>query len=506
MIAEALFFYVYDKRFIYQSIAAVASYFSLKVIFFIKARNKRFKLFKHYGIPGPDPNWVDGNLNELQKGDANFKVEEQMRGKYGDFYGIFVGDEPNLIISDLDILKKIFFEEESSFTERSRLFLEAPLGDGILFAKYPRWKLMRKVMSPAFSRYNMRGNSASQFIENSIKLMLEYIDKKRNNEESVEIDFQGLMKSTALHLITALSVNLPTVQVKEGEENVKNLDDYLRTADHGVIIFVIKFPFFRPIIQFLSDHFEHSKLLGLLHKNLNKIIDETLSRLSLESLDNVGPVSTEQYQILELLIKLHHEGKMSRKEILGNAEALLFAGYDTTSTTLTYISWVLSKHPSIQGSLRDDIKAHGIESKLLEQVIHETMRLYPTVVSFTTRLATQTVKINNWTIPQGTRVIYNAWIMHRDPKLWPNPEVFDPSRFEGKTDIHPCAFAPFGLGDRRCLGYQLALLEMKMIICDLLLTYEFELKSPQNLELITHAQALTQPKEKVIIRLRKLQI
>lgn len=504
MFAEVLFFYVYDKRFIYQSIAAVASYFSLKVYFFIQARKRRYRLFKQYGIPGPEPSLVGGSIDELMKNEALFKSDEQFCKRFGKVYGIFIGDEPSLVITDLDILKKVFLEATSSFTERSNLFLDSPIADGILFARYPRWKLMRKIMSPAFSGYTIRGDSATQFIEKSVKLMLEYIDKKQNDNGTTEIDFHDLMKSTALHLITAMSINLPNVQVKEKEENVKSLDDYLETADHGVVLFAIKFPFILPIIQFVADRFEHSKTLGMIHKNLNAIIDKNLIKLSSESFNEHKSVSPEQYQLFELLIKLHHEGKVTRREILGNAEALLFAGYDTTSTTLTYIFWVLSKYPSTQEELRDEIKAHGIESKLLERVIHETMRLYPTVVSFTTRVATQTVQVNSLTIPQGTRVVYNAWLMHRDPDSWPNPEIFDPSRFNEENVIHPCAFAPFGLGDRRCLGYQLALLEMKTVICELLLNHELELKSPQNLKLVTHAFALTKPKEKVILKLRKL--
>lgn len=505
MIAKALFTYIYDKAFIYQSIATITTYFSLRIFFFIRARKSIYQIFKYHGIPGPEPSLLDGNLRELQKNDTPFIVEEQMAKKYGKCYGIFIGDEPSLIITDLDMLKKIFIDDTTSFKERTRLFLDVPLAEGILFTKYPRWKFMRKAMSPVFGRFTMREVPAADFIERSVKLTLEYINNKveQNDTKTADIDISDLMKSTALHLITSLSISLPDVQVKENEENVKNLDNYLRTVDNGVILFTIRFPIMRPFIQFLANRFEHSKTLGLIYKHLNNKIDQTLKSIRIHNSESISP---EQIQLIDLLIKLHHEGKMTRKEILGNAEALLFAGYDTTSTTLTYISWVLAKYPSIQKELRDEIKAHGVESKLLERVINETMRLYPTVVTFTTRLATRTVEINNWTIPQGTCVVYNSWLMHHDADLWPNPEVFDPNRFKEGTVIHPCAFAPFGLGERRCIGYKLALLEMKMVICDLLLSYELELKSPQTLDLIAHATALTQPKEKVILKLRKLEL
>lgn len=505
MIIKTLVSYIFNQVFIYQLLASLVTYWTIKLVHFVKARHKRYQLFQYYGIPGPKPNLLDGNLLTYRKGNQ-FEIEMRMAEKYGDFYGVFFGDEPSLIITDLAILKKVFFDENKAFTERTEMFIDIPVSHGIIFAKYQRWKAMRKILSPSFSKYNMRGGLSTQFIEDSFKLMIQYIEQKVDFAKSlnrpVEIDVHDLMKSTTLHLISTMAIRLPDVKVKENEENVRGLDAYLYSMDKGLVILAIMLPYIRNILSFLANRFEYGTVMALINKRLNRIIDDGLKKLSHDK--NKVLESSPGDQILDTMIKLLYEGKLSRKEVIGNAETLLFGGYDTTSTTMTYVFWVLSKHSDIQERLRKELMAHGTESKYLKQVIDETMRLYPTVISFATRLATKTVEINNRIIPEGTRVVYNAWLIYRNPKYWPNPEQYNPDRFREGMEIHPCSFAPFGLGDRRCLGYQLAILEIKMIVCDILLRYRLKLKSPQNLELISCALTLTKPKEKVVIEFEKL--
>lgn len=502
MIAEALFKYMFDRRFLVQAIASLGTYLTLRLATSIVIRSRRYKVFEYYGIPGPEPRLLDGNLNLFMNNNL-FKASEELSKKHGKVYGYYIGDQPVMVITDLEMLRKIFFEDMKYFKMRTRVFVENSLTKGILFAQYSRWKLMRKVMSGPFSQYTIRGESSTQFIETSIKLMLNYIDKKLHEAKAsgcdANIDIHSLMKSTALHLISNLAVNLPNVKVQEEEEHAKSFDNYLGMMDKSIVRFAIRFPFIKPIIQFLENHFEHNTVLALVHRGIHENIDQTIARLSTSDLD-----PKEQANIMKTLIKLHHEGVLTRDEIIGNAESLLIAGYDTTSTTLAYLIWIIAKYPDVQEKLRHELMAHGVDSKYLVQVINETMRLYPTVVTFTTRLATESLKVDEWVIPQGTQVTYNTWLIHHNPEIWPEPYKFDPERFREGSTIHPCAFGPFGLGERKCIGYQLAMLELKMVLCDLLLRYRFKLKSPENLELVSYAFSLTKPKDKVLVEMEKL--
>lgn len=505
MIIEALFAYIFRVQFLYQTIAALSAYLLLKIAVFYKNRHSLYQLFRRHGIPGPKPNLIGGNINLYESKPSYMEVSLQLMNKYGPVYGLFMGDETAMIITDVDMLKKIFLGEESKkFTERSMVYIDTSINYGILYAPYHRWKTMRRAIAPSFSGFSQRGERSSKFIEETANLMVKYIDHRLNEADATgtkaNIDMHSLMKSTALYLISEIALKLPNVKVQEDEENVKSLDTFSGNLDRGAILYAVKFAFLKPVFQFIVNNFEYAKFLALIHRGVNKMIDETLTKLATNTYQPV-----EYPQAIDTLIKLHYEGKMSRIEVMGNVEFLLIAGYDTTSTTLTYIFWALAKYPDIQERLRAELMAHGTESKYLVQVINETMRLYPSVVNFASRLATETVEVNNWTIPKGVKVMYNAYLVQRDPKLWPNPDQFEPDRFaDDAKDFHPCAFAPFGLGERRCLGAQLAMLEMKIIVCDIVLRYRLKLKAPDNLELISWAAFLSKPKEKVMIELERL--
>jgi cytochrome P450 len=513
MLSSLLLSYVLDRLFLYQALATLTTMFVVRVLFLFRVRLKRYQLFRLYGIPGPEPRLLDGSLFLFLDTKTPFLNDVEFQRKYGKVYGLFIGDEPNVIVTDLELLRKIFFEHPNVFRERTPTFIDTPLAKSVLLARHHRWKQMRKIISPTFSTFTMRGQESTNFIDEVVKLMLDYIEDKFDAQERsaatsqgdtthhptrVTFDLHSLLKATALRLITGLAINLDT-KVMENEPHVDSLDSFLSSLSGGVVIMGIRFPFLRPLISFLATHVEQGKIFGSIRGELNKTIDEGLKELACSK-----KLSPNRPQLINTFIRLHHEGKLTREEIIGNCEAILFAGYDTTSTTLVYIFWVLGKHQAIQDKLRSELMAHGIDSKYLEQVINETMRLYPTVLTFTSRVATENVKIDHLELPSGSKVIYEAWLMYRDPELWPEPDKFDPERFREGVQIHPCAFAPFGMSERKCLGYSLAKLELKMVVCDVLCRYKVFTKAPDNLGLHVYATVLSKPSEKVVVELEKV--
>lgn len=456
---------------------------------------------RQFGFPMPPTSLWDGHLHLYQKNRAFFLVDEQLKEEYGRVFATFIGDQPSLIISDEGLLKQVFLANMSSFRERSKTFLRTPLSDGVLFAPHDRWKYMRSVLMPFFNADKVSSFSAVESIENSIKQLMDYLELRYReavrNDKKLEINLNKLVKALALHTISSLAVQLPDVQVREDDPYTTGLDQFLDSADQGLVNYAIKFPFLNRFIEFMAMNFEYDKMLATMHRTLNSLIDSKISEPNQLN-------QPRQSILIDHLVGLHRKGKITRSELIALADSILFAGYDTTSNTMTSIFWVLGKMQDVQDRLRSELRSYGIESEYLMQVIKETMRCYPPVISFATRMATETVKIGDWTIPQGTMVVYNCWLMHKNPDLWPEPDKFDPERFSKGKIIHPCAFAPFGLGERRCLGYQLSLMEFKMILCDILLKYRVITISPDKMEQVTRAVSLAASKEPVLLELQKL--
>lgn len=500
MILEVVSYYVCNRLFVYQAAITLTTYTIIRTALFIRTRRKRHRLFAFYGIPGPEPRLLDGNLHLYIGQQAGYKVDQKLKEQYGKCFGFYIGDEPIVALSDLNLIKSVFLDNMPSFKSRAAFFIDTMITKSILYADHARWKFMRKIMSPTFSSCSMRGLSSNQFIENSVQLMIAYVENKLDDQTgSASIDIQNLLQATALHLISNMAINLPNVQVREGDPYVESLNSFLSRVDKGLLVYAIRFPFLKRFISFFAAHFEHNATMKLIRQGVNWRIDKSFER----SPPTAGG-DDKPGQLLDTLIELHRQGRITRDEVMGNAEAILVAGYDTTSTTLAYIFWILGKRPEVQERLRSELVLRGIDSEYLQQVINETMRLYPTVISFTERVATETVHICALTVPQGTRVVYNSWLVHRDPDYWPEPEKFDPERFREGLETHSCAFAPFGLGERKCLGYQLAKLEIETVVCDILLRYRLRTEAPQELELISYAGPLSKPSEKIMIQLERL--
>lgn len=113
----------------------------------------------------------------------------------------------------------------------------------------------------------------------------------------------------------------------------------------------------------------------------------------------------------------------------------------------------------------------------LDQVICESLRYYPPVVTFVSRHAPEDFQLGGYNLPAGTNILAPVWSIHHDPKIWPDPERFDPDRFskENKEGRHPMAWLAFGAGPRNCLGRRFGLLETKMALVMLMRKFRMEM-------------------------------
>jgi thromboxane-A synthase len=164
----------------------------------------------------------------------------------------------------------------------------------------------------------------------------------------------------------------------------------------------------------------------------------------------------------------------------------VIAGYETTSTALGYVTYILATHPDEQRKLQEHIDAHFdpetehtmptyetvTEMEYLDMFIRETLRMYPIAPVAITRQSTEDFHIENiGVVPAGTPITVDMYNLHYNPDLWGplDPHEFHPERFATKR--HPMAWLPFGAGPRNCVGMRFALLEMKMLLVRLLKTY-----------------------------------
>lgn len=149
--------------------------------------------------------------------------------------------------------------------------------------------------------------------------------------------------------------------------------------------------------------------------------------------------------------------------------AFLFAGPDTTATTLAYSLWQLGRHPQIQDRVAEEAAAVGdrplraidvAQLPYTVQVIHETLRMCPPAATVA-RMAMHDVEVDGYRIPTGTNVVVGIYALHHDRALWDRPDQFDPERFDrNRFSRHSrWQYLPFGGGPRTCIGDHFAMLE-----------------------------------------------
>ncbi len=186
--------------------------------------------------------------------------------------------------------------------------------------------------------------------------------------------------------------------------------------------------------------------------------------------------------ILSLLTGARGAGgeEFTDREIRDQVMTLMFAGHDTSTSTLTFMLHELARHPEVTRRLHEEQDevlngetptALQLEKEMpyLDMVLDEVLRLYPPAW-IGPRRAVREFEFAGRTVPKGAYVNYCSWASHRLPEVFPEPEAFIPERFtrERKAALPRGAYVPFGGGSRICIGKRFGQTEVKLVATKLL--------------------------------------
>ena len=187
--------------------------------------------------------------------------------------------------------------------------------------------------------------------------------------------------------------------------------------------------------------------------------------------------------VLSLLLEARYEDgqPMSDREIQDELMTMLFAGHETTASSLAWSFYWLHRLPEVGRECQTELSSLAenveftdiIKLPYLDAVVSETLRLNPVVV-FVSRQLKQPFELMGYQFEAGTSLFPSIYLTHQREDIYPEPQKFKPERFLEKQ-FSPYEFLPFGGGNRRCLGYAFALFEMKLVLATILSHAEFEL-------------------------------
>ncbi len=214
--------------------------------------------------------------------------------------------------------------------------------------------------------------------------------------------------------------------------------------------------------------------------------------------------SAPRDDVLSLLLAARYEDgePMRDEELRDQMMTLLFAGHDTTATSLAFAFHNILRHPEVLERLREElvrvvgagplVPEHVGKLEYLDATVKETLRLNP-IISEVGRVLARPMRIGGWDLPAGVVAAPCIYLAHRRPDVWPEPERFDPERFIGRRPS-PYEFFPFGGGVRRCLGMAFALYEMKVVLAEVASRVELRLAAGYRMQRVRRSITLAPSK------------
>ncbi|XP_030875087.1 cytochrome P450 3A12-like [Leptonychotes weddellii] len=458
-------------------------------------------LFKKLGIPGPTPLPFLGNILDYHKGFWN--IDKAYFKKYGRFWGFYDGRQPVLAIMDPDMIKTVLVKEcYSVFTNRRFLGPVGFMKNSIALSEDEEWKRIRTLLSPAFTSGKMKemfsiiGQYGDVLVRNlrkeaekgkpiNLKEPKYILEKKKQNCTKV---FEGRMY--AMSKLLLLQVN------------------FAFSLCFPLFFFLtVLFPFLTPVFEILNICVFPKSVTDFFTKSVKRMTECRLKDEQKHRLD-----------FLQLMINSQNSKEtdthkaLSDLELVAQSMTFLFAGYEPTSTALSFFAYALATHPDVQQKLQEEIDATFpnqalptyndlVQMEYLDMVLNESLRLYP-VTGRLERICKKDVEISGVFIPKGTVVMVPVFTLHRDLDLWPEPEEFRPERFskKNKDSINPYIYLPFGTGPRNCIGMRFAIMNMKLALVRVLQNFSFKPCKETQIHLRMSTQGIIKTEKPIILK------
>ncbi|XP_068743044.1 cytochrome P450 3A8-like isoform X2 [Montipora capricornis] len=434
-------------------------------------------------VPGPMPLPFIGNmLDSLRhKGLMHIQLDEYYK-KYGDVFGMFLfGSYPTLVVADLEMVKQVYVKDFQAFHDRPVLFkFPEPLDKMLAVVEGDEWKRIRNTLTPTFSAHKMK--QMVPLMNSACDILMKKFEEISSTGETFDIlsYFQGLTMDVILRCafgIQADSQNNPDEPAITAAKRAINGS----ASQRAIITILSLLPFGDKIInafpRILARNME--EMLGI-SKQIIAVKKSAESNASRKDLLDLMLIAAQD----ETLPKTK---RLTDAEVLAQSVVFLIAGYETSSTTLGFVAYFLATNPDVQAKLQKEIDSvWDDESKMpsyetvnglpyLDMVISETLRIYPPAVAIH-RTCTENCLLKGLKVPKGLVVTIPLYSLHMDPKVWPQPDKFDPERFtpEAKQSRDPYVYMPFGHGPHNCIGIRFAHMEMKLVLARILKKYSFQ--------------------------------
>ncbi|KAF5286958.1 hypothetical protein FQR65_LT12417 [Abscondita terminalis] len=438
-------------------------------------------------------------IGDIYEDDYNYIKSKNVR-----FGGVYVFTSPALMLVDLDLIKDVTTKSFYQFNDRGFYCNEKhdPLSAHLLNLTGEKWKKMRSKLTCAFTpaKIKMMFNTITACCEPLLNALEKYAD------DCAVLDADEVMARFTTDVIGSCAFGIECNSFKGSTSEFRKYgDEVMRPSMFKVVLLALG-----EMNKKLGNRLGITRTTPQARKFFLDIVSGTIAYRKKHKV--------ARNDFMQILIDLN---EFTLCEMAAQVLLFFVAGFETSASTLTFCLYELAKHPEIQKRLRNEItEVLGEHQNIsfeavndmpyLCQVIDETLRKYPPA-GIVARMCIKDYRVPNsdLVVKVGTKVLIPIQGLHRDPKYYPQPDVFDPERFndENRKKIKPFTYLPFGEGPRSCLGAKFATAQAKIALVTMLNKFQFSLnaKTPAVLKGYYGTISLTFPKS-VWLDVKKLEI
>lgn len=400
--------------------------------------------------PGPKSRLPGGLVIAMRRDPIGFLT--RVARESGDIAYFRLGRQRVFLLANPDEIRELLVVHKDFIKGRGVDRARHLLGRGLLTSNGELHLRQRRLVQPAFRH---------ERIASYADVIVEYGARARSRWRDGET-LDAAREMTRLTLQTAARTLLDADVESEVEEIGEDMATVMR-------LFSLATP---PLVE----HAEALRLPSVLrYRRARARLDRRIYRLIGERRAS----REDRSDLLSLLLSAQDEegdgGGMSDRQLRDEVLTLLAAGHETVANALTWTWHLLSQHPHVEARLHAEVDS-ALAGRLpafedverlpyTNMALEESMRLYPPSW-FVGRRSTRAVELAGYPIPVNSLLLTSQYVVHRDPRFYPEPERFDPERWtpEAQAARPKLSYYPFGAGPRRCIGERFAWMEAVLLI------------------------------------------
>lgn len=415
--------------------------------------------------PGPKGHVLLGSLPEFRKDPLTFLAG--LREQHGDVARFRLVTDPCFLLSHPELVRLVLRERSGEF--RKAFFFDkvkSLLGNGLL--SYPFedefWRGRRRLAQPPFRPSGVAGFSGMWAAATEELIERWHAEAERGNP----IDAFDHLLGHSLDLASRTLFGI-TGHSADGERVNTSFTICLEHLMHKVQS-ALDVPERIPTAR--NRRFRRAK------RNLNEVIERLVQQRR-----RAGQEVAADF--LSSYVRSHDSEpeRGSDRQLHDDLLTLFIAGFETNASAIAWALWTIAQQPELQARLQTQVdqvlsgRSPSLQDlprlPLIRMTLQETMRLRPPAW-WIARAATADLVVRGYPIPRGSTVIVSQYVTHRHPEFWPDPERFDPERFNDAQirERPPMAYFPFGDGPRGCIGEHFATVQLQIVLAMILTHFE----------------------------------